>query len=342
MVTTEEIFLLQAIAKAWETQTFALPNPSVGALILSEDFQVLALKSHVRFGSSHAELLALKQAFLRLSPQEPQVNLDSLSPKELWEFLALHHGGIFEGCSIFVTLEPCLHEGKTPSCAKLLAILKPKRVIFGSYDLTDQAQGGAQFLSSCGIEVIGGICLEESLNLLYPFLTYLKKGRFNLFKLAQRLNGDYKRGQISNMDSKIFTHTQRSNADLIVVSGNTVRCDHPRLDTRFSRWQNKTPRIEILTKHSAPLDSICAKEIRVCYDKEELSLERGFNLIEGGYPLLKALQERIDCFLLIVAPVLEGMATDVSSKIEFDLLYLCQFGLKQKDVALWFKPKDHL
>lgn len=340
MVTTDEVFLLQAIAKAWETQTFALPNPSVGALILSNDFQILALESHACFGSSHAELLALKSAFLKLVPSKPKEKLDLLSPWELWEFLACNHQGLFKECSLYITLEPCLHEGKTPSCAKLLSILKPKRVIFGASDPTNQAGGGAKLLSSCGIEVIEGVCLEESLNLLYPFLTYLKKGRFNLFKLAQRLNGNYKGGQISNMDSKIFTHTQRSNADLLVVSGNTVRTDLPKLDTRFSQMQNKAPKIEVLTKKPTSTDCINAKEVSLCQDLNELHLNSGFNVIEGGYPLFLALQDRVDCFLSIVASTFEGSNPFVLPKIDFELLYMQNFGKNRKDVVLWLKPSD--
>ncbi|MCE3047168.1 bifunctional diaminohydroxyphosphoribosylaminopyrimidine deaminase/5-amino-6-(5-phosphoribosylamino)uracil reductase RibD [Helicobacter kayseriensis] len=342
MVKAQEIFLLQAISEAWEVQTLALPNPSVGALILSKDFEILALEAHERFGSSHAELLAFKSAFLKLNADVKKEVLDSLSPKELWDFLAKNHGGVFKECSVFVTLEPCLHEGKTPSCAKLLSILHPKCVVFGASDPTSQAKGGAEFLSSCGIEVLGGVCLQQSLDLLYPFMTYVHKGRFNLFKIAQRLNGDYKRGQISNMASRIFTHTQRSNADSIVISGNTVRTDSPKLDTRFSRIQNKTPKIQILTQTFTPTDCICANDIRLYNHVDDLQLEEGFNLIEGGYPLLSVLRNKIDGLLLIVAPKFGGSNPTKAPDMNFDLLYAQEFCEASRDIALWLKPKDLL
>ena len=343
MVNTEEIFLSQAIAKAWESQTLALPNPSVGALILSSDFKILALEAHDEFGSAHAELRACKEAFLNLtsSSQSLRDRLDLMSPQELWDFLALNHQNLFRDCLFFVTLEPCNHRGKTPSCAKLLSILKPKKVIFGARDLTNKAQGGAEFLRSCGIEVEAEVCLQESLNLLYPFLKFEEKGRFNLFKLAMRLNGGYQNGQISNHTSRIFTHTQRSNADSLIISGKTIRTDSPRLDTRYSRRVGKTPKIQVLSKTPTQLDCICAKEIEVFQDPLKLCLNQGFNVIEGGYPLLMELSSKIDALLLIIAPFFEGRNVGEIERMDFELLFSQVFLDEDRDVALWLKPKNH-
>lgn len=342
MVIFEEILLSSAIVKAWEVQTFALPNPSVGALILSKDSNVLALENHSQFGSSHAELKALKEAFLLLtaSNQAKKAELDLLSSRDLWEFLALNHNGIFKDCSVFVTLEPCIHEGKTPSCAKLLSILKPKRIIFGAYDPTKEAQGGAKFLQSCGIEVIGGICLQESLDLLFPFLTYLKKGRFNLFKIAQRLNGNYKDGQISNLASKAFTHHQRINATSLVVSGKTIRTDRPKLDTRYALKGGKLPKIQILSKTQKEVDFLEHREIKIFDQSQDLELQSGFNLIEGGYPLLATLKDKIDALLLFFSPFFDGNNAVKIEKVEFDLLYSQTFCHNNRDIALWLKPRN--
>lgn len=342
MVNFEEILLSCAIAKAWETQTFALPNPSVGALILSQDLQILALESHSEFGSSHAELKALKEAFFLLTScnEAKKAQLNSLSPKELWEFLSLNHNGIFNDCSVFVTLEPCIHDGKTPSCAKLLSILKPKKVVFGAYDPTKEAQGGAKLLQSYGIEVMGGVCLKECLDLLFPFLTYLKKGRFNLFKIAQRLNGNYKDGQISNQASKIFTHIQRSNATSLVVSGKTIRTDRPKLDTRYAPKEGKLPKIQILSRVQQEGDCLKHREVKTFDQSHKLELESGFNLIEGGYPLLMSLKEKIDGLLLFVAPFFDGHNSPQIEKMEFELLYSQTFSHINRDIALWLKPKN--
>lgn len=342
MVNIDDIFLSRIIAKAWESQTFALPNPSVASLVLSSNYEVLSLQSHTQFGSAHAELNALKEAFIALHPLclELRDKLDLMTPYELWDFLAHHHHNCFKQCSIYITLEPCLHEGKTPSCAKLLSILKPKKVVFGAYDSHPLAGGGAAFLQQQGIDVVGGVCLQEALDLIYPFLCFCQKGRFNLFKLAQRLNGNYKKGQISNLASKIFTHTQRSSADSLIVSGHTIRTDSPKLDTRFSRFQNKQPMIQILTRSLVATDCINAKKIEIHSCKEELSLASGFNIIEGGYPLLLELQEKLDCLLLIIAPFFEGENPFVIPRVEFDLLHSQVFDHFNKDVALWLKPKN--
>lgn len=336
----EELLLSQAIAKAWETQTLALPNPSVGALILSQDSQILALESHSEFGSSHAELKVLKEAFflLRSCDEAQRARIDSLSPWDLWEFLASNHHGAFKDCSVFVTLEPCMHEGKTPSCAKLLAILKPRRVVFGAKDPTKQAQGGAQLLQSCGIETLGEVCLQESLDLLFPFLTYLERGRLNLFKIAQRLNGNYKHGRISNRASHIFTCTQRTNADSLVISGNTLRTDSPKLDTRYALREGKIPRIQILTRSGVDTGFLAHREVEVFDKVEELKLQSGFNIIEGGYPLLMALRDKIDCLLLFFAPFFDGDNPSKIGKMEFELLYSQTFLYSSRDVALWLKP----
>lgn len=342
MVNFEEILLSCAIAKAWEVQTFALPNPSVASLILSKDLQILALESHSEFGSSHAELRALKEAFFLLAScsEAKKAKLNSLSPRDLWEFLSLNHNGVFKDCSVFVTLEPCIHDGKTPSCAKLLSILKPKKIVFGAYDPTKEAQGGAKFLQSCGIEVIGGVCLQESLDLLFPFLTYQKKGRFNLFKIAQRLNGNYKEGQISNQASKVFTHTQRTNADSLVVSGKTIRTDRPKLDTRYALREGKLPKIQILSRMQKEQDFLKHREVKIFNQSDELELESGFNLIEGGYPLLMSLREKIDGLLLFFAPFFDGDHSSKIERMEFELLYSQTFHHSSRDIALWLKPKN--
>lgn len=342
MVNFEEILLSYAISKAWEVQTFALPNPSVGTLILSKDLQVLALQAHDEFGASHAELKALKEAFFLLTScdEVTKDRLNALSPRELWEFLASNHNQIFKDCSVFVTLEPCIHDGKTPSCAKLLSILKPKRVVFGPQDPTEKAQGGAKFLQDCGIEVVGGVCLKECLDLLFPFLTYLKKGRFNLFKIAQRLNGNYKNGQISNLASRVFTHTQRTNAKSLVVSGETIRTDQPKLDTRYGIREGGLPKIQILSRIEKDSNFSKHREVKFFNQSCKLELESGFNIIEGGYPLLMSLKDQIDCLLLIFAPFFDGENSSKIEKMEFELLNTQIFKHSNQDIALWFKPKN--
>lgn len=198
--------------------------------------------------------------------------------------------GIFRGCEIFVSLEPCAHFGKTPPCAELLCALGLKRVIYAVKDLGAKSANGAEILRKNGIKVkfLGenhaaqidnkttnktafktqnkaqksdSINLDsmdltpqyrpnahysaDSINfnlanltqsandLLLPFSRLQKNGRFVLFKLALRANGELG-GQISRPKMRNFMHNLRANADLLLSSGSTIRADLPRFDCRFA------------------------------------------------------------------------------------------------------------
>ncbi|REA73700.1 bifunctional diaminohydroxyphosphoribosylaminopyrimidine deaminase/5-amino-6-(5-phosphoribosylamino)uracil reductase, partial [Staphylococcus pseudintermedius] len=107
-------------------------------------------------------------------------------------------------------LEPCNSYGKTPACSELLEILKPKRVVIAAEE-NEAKKGGLARLQKARIETI--IChnLEnKAKDLLLPFRIMEQKGRFNLFKLALRMNGDYHHGKITGKKSVIFTHNQRA------------------------------------------------------------------------------------------------------------------------------------
>lgn len=104
-------------------------------------------------------------------------------------------------------------------------------------------KGGLARLQKARIETI--ICrnLEnKAKDLLLPFRVMEQKGRFNLFKLALRMNGDYYHGKITGQKSVIFTHNQRAICNTLIISGKTIRTDNPLLDSRFcdSFYHNKT------------------------------------------------------------------------------------------------------
>ncbi|GAA9537219.1 hypothetical protein HpHA38_25640 [Helicobacter pylori] len=131
-----------------------------------------------------------------------------------------------------------------------------------------------------------------------------QKGRFNLFKLALRMNGDYYHGKITGPKSVIFTHNQRAICDTLIVSGKTIRTDNPLLDARFcdSFYQHKNPNIAILSKHSidpnSKVFSAPNRLVNAFYDPKDLTLEKGFNFIEGGWELFESLRDKIDALLL--------------------------------------------
>lgn len=192
---------------------------------------------------------------------------------------------------------------------------------------------------------------EKILDLLYPFLCLKESGRFNLFKLAMRANGDYKSGSISGKSSRTFTHNQRCIAQTIIISGNTALSDTPRLDTRYAddfyaqpaqnptqdatqnltaqTQQNPTqdlPNIEIFTRDKKLLitkskqDSKLAnllsqKRVSIKTSINTLSLDSGFTIIEGGFPLLEVLIDKVDMVLLHISPSLLSTTLDKEGQI---------------------------
>jgi len=131
MKIDDSFYMKLAIDEAWKYQLITYPNPAVGCVIVKNK-ELLAIEAHKEAGSTHAEINALKTAFLT---KEPNSLLKlKITSEDIHNFLIQNHNGFFEDCEIFVTLEPCNHIGKTPSCANLLSNLKPKRVIISVED----------------------------------------------------------------------------------------------------------------------------------------------------------------------------------------------------------------
>ncbi|AHA88855.1 Diaminohydroxyphosphoribosylaminopyrimidine deaminase [Helicobacter pylori BM012A] len=290
--------------KAWEYQTLALENPSVACMVLDKHHEILSLETHKKAKTPHAEVLAAKSALKILRPSLKN-DLEKLEdPKTLSDFLKTRHDNAFTDCVFLITLEPCNSYGKTPACSELLEILKPKRVIIAAEE-NEAKKGGLARLQKARIETI--IChnLEnKAKDLLLPFRIMEQKGRFNLFKLALRMNGDYHHGKITGQKSVIFTHNQRAICDTLIISGKTIRTDNPLLDARFcdSFYQNKNPNIAILSKHSidpnSKVFSAPNRLVNAFHDPKDLPLEKGFNFIEGGWGLFEGLRDKIDALLL--------------------------------------------
>ena len=152
-----------AIDEAWKYQLLTYPNPAVGCVVV-KDGKLLAIEAHKEAGMPHAEINALKTAFLS---KESNSLLRALTKSsEIHEYLIKNHNNFFNDCEIYTTLEPCNHEGQTPSCAKLLSILKPKRVIIGSIDTNKIASGGIKTLEESNIKVTTKVLKKLSFHLL--------------------------------------------------------------------------------------------------------------------------------------------------------------------------------
>ncbi|WP_120907818.1 bifunctional diaminohydroxyphosphoribosylaminopyrimidine deaminase/5-amino-6-(5-phosphoribosylamino)uracil reductase [Helicobacter pylori] len=299
-----ESLLEICLNKAWEYQTLALENPSVACMVLDKNHEILSLETHKKAKTPHAEVLAAKSALKILRPHLKN-DLEKLEdPKTLSDFLKKHHNSAFKDCVFLITLEPCNSYGKTPACSELLEILKPKRVVIAAEE-NEAKKGGLARLQKARIETI--ICrnLEnKAKDLLLPFRVMEQKGRFNLFKLALRMNGDYYHGKITGQKSVIFTHNQRAICDTLIISGKTIRTDNPLLDARFcdSFYHNKNPNIAILSKRSinpnSKVFSAPNRLVNTFNNPKDLPLEKGFNFIEGGWELFESLRDKIDALLL--------------------------------------------
>ncbi len=329
-------FMKLAIDKAWEFQLLTYPNPAVGAVVV-RDGAVLAISAHRRAGESHAEVIALSKAYEQISNKEFPV--DRFNANEAHRFLLSLPKGFFRECEIYVTLEPCSHIGKTPSCASLISSLGIKRVYIGAKDPISSHSGGIEMLKDSGIEVEVGIMQKECEALIEPFTIWQKRA-FILFKLAQTSNGKITGGYISSKESLEYVHKIRSVISAMVIGGNTVRIDRPKLDCRLIDT-SIAPNIYIYSKgdnfdRDIPLFSVKSREVKIISDIEPLLDKPSLILVEGGEGMLEALKDHIDWLLIFQAPKLSKtqLSYNIDSKLEFlhfrkidiDLMIWSRFG----------------
>ncbi len=289
-----------AVDKAWQYQLLTYPNPAVGATIV-QDGKILSCEAHIKAGGPHAEVNAIKSAFLALNPSSELKELTSSS--DIHDFLITHHNNIFVNCEIYVTLEPCNHIGKTPSCASLLKELKFNKVIVGKIDPNKQAAGGIETLENANI-LVESIQSKECDELLLPFKKW-NKDKFIFFKLAMREDGSVTGGYITTKQSLTHVHHLRTLIDTLVIGGNTVRIDRPTLDTRFLKDSIKNPNILIYSNDtnidkSIPLFNIENRNVKIDNSLQYIQNDN-FIMIEGGYKLLEVLKDKVDMLMIFMS-----------------------------------------
>lgn len=205
-----ELYLKQALALAEIRRGFCAPNPAVGAVVV-KDNQVLTSGYHYASGYPHAEVDALN----KIDP--------SLS----------------RGATIYVTLEPCCHYGKTPPCTDLLIKTGIKCVVYGMRDLNPQVvDKSEQILKNAGMEVIYLPLPDiEKFYRSYNFW-WQTKMPYVTGKIALSMDGKIagEKGERVNLTGKIanqFTHQQRKRSDAILTTAKTILCDNPLLNVRL-------------------------------------------------------------------------------------------------------------
>jgi diaminohydroxyphosphoribosylaminopyrimidine deaminase/5-amino-6-(5-phosphoribosylamino)uracil reductase len=326
-----EFFLSLAINEAWKYQGLTYPNPAVGCVVVDKNNAILSVCAHKMAGLAHAELEAAKNALEKLNPllNFPQ------NPNELHDFILQNHKDLLKDSIFYVTLEPCSHQGLTPSCAELLSALHIKKVVIGTQDNTEKAKGGAQRLKNAGIEVVTGVCEKDCKELLEPFLLW-NKDSFAFFKLAMRLDGTYDNGLVTSIKSREFVHKLRDVCELLVIGGETMRNDNPTLDSRLIN--GKAPDVLICTKRKsdkiAPLFNVKNRKVIM---QNNLDFPKGYKniMIEGGGKFLELMQDRVDWFLIFHSNFFKS---EGQKSIKFDLnLKLIHSSFIGNDRFAWYK-----
>jgi len=207
-----EFFMREAISLARQGKGKTAPNPCVGAVIV-KDNKIVARGWHRAYGQPHAEVEAITDARRK-----------SLNLKE---------------CSLFVTLEPCNHHGKTPPCTRAILEAGIKKVFVGISDPNPNVQGGGiKYLQSRGVEVKTGILKQECEDLIADFVLWmLKKRAYSYLKIASTLDGKIatRTGHsrwITSQKAREEVHFLRSLVGAVIVGGNTFYSDNPRLTCR--------------------------------------------------------------------------------------------------------------
>jgi diaminohydroxyphosphoribosylaminopyrimidine deaminase / 5-amino-6-(5-phosphoribosylamino)uracil reductase len=204
------------------------PNPMVGAVIVRAG-ALVGEGFHAVYGGPHAEVVALTAA-----------------------------GTAAAGATMYVTLEPCVHHGKTPPCADALIAAGVRRVVYASADPDPKAAGGAAVLRAHGIETMGGIEAEAARALNAGFLHVHERNQtFVTLKLALSLDAklSHARGaatSISGQEAQAEVHRLRAGFDAILVGSGTALADDPRLTVRGG-IEPRVPPIRIVADSSLRL-----------------------------------------------------------------------------------------
>lgn len=229
----DEQYMRRALKLAKKGEGFTNPNPLVGAVIVKNG-EIVGEGFHALYGEHHAEINALFNA-----------------------------GEQAKDATMYVTLEPCSHHGKTPPCTKAIIKSGIKRVVIASNDPNPLVSGrGVKELQDAGIEVESGLLEEENKRLNEIFFHYIVKGRpFVILKTAMSADGKTatKTGDakwITNEKSRRFVHELRHRVQAIMVGVKTVIADNPLLTARLPNKKVRHPiRIVLDTCAETPLES---------------------------------------------------------------------------------------
>lgn len=285
-LSIDKMYMSRCLELAQNGQGNVAPNPMVGALIVHND-RIIGEGYHIKYGDIHAEIAAI----------------NSVKDKSL-----------LRESTLYLSLEPCSHFGKTPPCTDAIIAMEIPRIIIATMDVNPKVMGrGIEILRKAGREVIVGVMEAEAKDLNRRFFTFQTKKRpYIILKWAQTLDGfiDANRGPadpiapiwITNELSRSLVHRWRSEEQAILIGTKTVEKDNPKLNVRD--WSGRTPtRVIIDRKLRLPIES---------------------NVFDGGIPTLlfignnAAASVRKSQFAAI--PNLEIISIDYAKGMEMQLL----------------------
>ena len=230
--TDHTYYMTLALHLAEQGRFTVSPNPMVGCVIVKNN-RIVGQGYHQKAGEAHAEIFALEEAGIEA-----------------------------RGASVYVTLEPCCHDGRTPPCTAALIKAGIKNVYIACIDPNPLMDGKSiEILRSAGIRVEVGCCEREAIQLNEIFFYYMKYKRpFVISKWAMSLDGKTRTNknddkQISCMQSKEHTHQIRQQVDAVLVGTHTACQDNPLLTSRINKTITKQPIRIILSGHEPlPVD----------------------------------------------------------------------------------------
>lgn len=235
MQEAEEKYIHRAIQQARAGLGYTAPNPMVGAVLVCDN-RIIGEGYHQKYGEAHAEVNCINS-------------------------VRAEDKALISQSTLYVTLEPCSHFGKTPPCADLIIRESIPKVVIGSVDPFPKVSGsGIEKLKQAGVEVITGILEKECSELNKRFFTFHKKKRpYIILKWAQSLDEyislpDKSPVKISNFYTDRIVHRWRSEEMAILAGSQTALSDNPKLTNRL--WTGKSPKRLVIDRRNKLPDNI--------------------------------------------------------------------------------------
>lgn len=267
----DEKYMKRALELARNGELDASPNPMVGAVIVDDAGRIIGEGWHRRCGEGHAEVNAVA----------------SVKDKSL-----------LKDSTMYVTLEPCSHYGKTPPCAELIVRMGIPRVVVGTLDPFAKVSGrGVARLEEAGVEVVAGVLEKECRELNCKFMTAHRLHRpYVMLKWARSADG-FIDGHISTPLTSVAVHKLRATYDAILIGSGTALADNPTLTTR--NYAGKSPLKVVLDRRrrlNGDMELLKSGDTLVMSDYGSLSeamselYKRNVTsvLVEGGAEVLKS------------------------------------------------------